>query len=159
MPSWRDVPPRWLVNFLIALLLVAGFGLTLFVFYPGIMTYDARYVYSAIAEGRVGDWQSPAMTAVWALIDPVAPGSASMFLLIAALYWLAFAVLAFSTAPYSGRLAAALPLLALAPPAFEFVGIIWRDVLFADVWLLSAALAYAAAPQATRVRAPLQDAS
>ncbi|MGP0092604.1 MAG: hypothetical protein ACLPKB_22085 [Xanthobacteraceae bacterium] len=156
MPSWRDVPPRWLVNFLIALLLVAGFGLTLFVFYPGIMTYDARYVYSAIAEGRVGDWQSPAMTAVWALIDPVAPGSASMFLLIAALYWLAFAVLAFSTAPYSGRLAAALPLLALAPPAFEFVGIIWRDVLFADVWLLSAALAYAAAPQATRVRAPLQ---
>lgn len=155
MPSWRE-PPRWLVNLLITLLVATGFGLTLFVFYPGIMTYDARYVYNAIAEGRVGDWQSPAMTALWALIDPIAPGSASMFLLIAVLYWLAFAVLAFATARYSCRLALALPLIALAPPAFEFVGIIWRDILFADVWLLAAALAYAAAPQAARVRAPSQ---
>src|ERR1700686_624053 len=107
MPSWREAPPRWPTSLLITLLVVAGFGLTLFVFYPGVMTYDARYVYNAIAEGRVGDWQSPAMTALWALIDPVAPGAASMFLLIAALYWLSFAVLAFTTARHSRCLAPA----------------------------------------------------
>jgi hypothetical protein len=90
------------------------------------------------------------------LIDPVAPGTASMFLLIAALYWLAFAVLAFTTARYLRRLALVLPLLALAPPAFEFVGIIWRDILFADVWLLAAALAYAGARQAAWARVPMQ---
>ena len=156
MPSWRETPPRWPMTLLITLPIAAGFLLTLFVFYPGIMTYDARYVYGAIAQHRVGDWQSPAMTALWALIDPIAPGSASMFLLIATLYWLAFAVLAFVTAGHSRRLALALPLLALAPPALEFVGIIWRDILFADVWLLAAALAYAAAPRAGRVRGPMQ---
>ena len=53
MPSWREAPPRWPTSLLITLLVVAGFGLTLFVFYPGVMTYDARYVYNAIAEGRV----------------------------------------------------------------------------------------------------------
>src|SRR5579859_6162559 len=76
MRSGRE-PPRWPVLALIALLVAAGFLLTLFVFYPGIMTYDARYVYEAIAQRRVGDWQSPAMTALWALVDPIAPGSAS----------------------------------------------------------------------------------
>jgi hypothetical protein len=156
MPSWREPPRRWPISLLIALQVAAGFVLTLFIFYPGIMTYDARYVYNAIAEGRVGDWQSPAMTALWALIDPIAPGPAGMFLLIAALYWLAFAVLALATARYSRRLALAVPLLALMPPAFEFVGIIWRDILFADVWLLAAAFAYAGASQAASVRVPLQ---
>ena len=40
----------------------AGFVLTLYVFYPGIMTSDARYVYQDIAKGFFGDWQSPVMT-------------------------------------------------------------------------------------------------
>ena len=85
-------------------LAAAGFGLTLLIFYPGIMTYDAKFVYEDIAKHTLGDWQSPVMTVLWALIDPVAPGSASMFLLIAAVYWLAFGVLGFTLA---GRSAAA----------------------------------------------------
>ena len=36
-------------------------------------------------------------------------------------------------------------MLALTPPAFVFVGIIWRDILLAESWLLAAALAYAVA--------------
>ena len=40
-------------------------------------------------------------------------------------------LLAFALARRSSRLALWLPLLALTPPAFVFVGIIWRDVLFA----------------------------
>ena len=53
------------------------FALTLYVFYPGIMTFDARYVYQDIAKGFFGDWQSPVMTLLWALIDPIAPGRLS----------------------------------------------------------------------------------
>ncbi|HTL63371.1 MAG TPA: hypothetical protein VL305_00095, partial [Pseudolabrys sp.] len=83
-------------------LAVAGFGLTLLIFYPGIMTYDAKYVYEDIAKHTLGDWQSPAMTVLWALIDPIAPGSASMFLLTAAAYWLAFGVLGFTLARSPG---------------------------------------------------------
>ena len=81
------------------------------------------------------------MTVLWALIDPIAPGSASMFLLIVTLYWLAFGLLAFTMARRSVWLAIVLLVLALSPPAFVFHGIIWRDVLFANAWLLAAALA------------------
>jgi len=136
--SWRRALP-------VVALTVAGFALTLRVFYPGVMTWDATYVYSYIAAGRAGDWQSPLMTALWAVIDPIAPGSGSMFLLIAAVYWLAFATLALAVARRSPWLGPVAVMLALAPPAFAFVGMIWRDVLLAGSWLLAAALALAAA--------------
>ena len=58
------------------------------------MTYDAKFVYEDIAKGVLGDWQSPVMTVLWRVIDPIAPGPASMFLLIATAYWLAFGLLA-----------------------------------------------------------------
>ena len=141
---------------LIAVMIALGFGLTLLVFYPGVWTFDARYVYEDIAKGFRGDWQSPAMTALWALIDPVAPGAGSMFLLIAALYWLGFGLLAFTLVRRSIWLAAVLLLLALSPPAFVFVGILWRDVLFACTWLVAAALVFAVAGSCARLRMPIQ---
>ena len=139
-----------------AALTAAGYGLTLSIFYPGIMTFDAKFVYEDIAKGVLGDWQSPVMTVLWALIDPIAPGAGSMFLLIATSYWLGFGVLAFALARRASRLALLLPLLALLPPAFVFVGIIWRDVLFAAIWLLAAAIAFAAAEHGARLRGPAQ---
>src|SRR4029077_12678090 len=128
----------------IVALTAIGFGLTLLVFYPGVMTFDARYVYDDMKRGFLGDWQSPVMTVLWAAIDPIAPGSASMFLLGATLYWLACGLLALAIARRSVPLAVALLLLALSPPAFVFVGIIWRDVLLASAWLLAAALVFSA---------------
>jgi hypothetical protein len=49
-----------------------------------------------------------------------------------------------------------LPLLALSPPAFVFVGIIWRDVLFGVTWLLAAAVVFAVADRGWRLRVPAQ---
>jgi hypothetical protein len=126
-------------------MLAGGYALTLLVFYPGVMTWDARYVYQDIAKSTLGDWQSPVMTVLWTLIDPIAPGPASMFLLMVTLYWLAIGLLAITLARRSLWPAVALVLLALSPPAFALQGIIWRDVLFANTWLLAAALAFAAA--------------
>ena len=84
MPSRDDAhESSWLARLAIAALILAGYGLTLLVFYPGVMTYDAKYVYEDIARNVWGDWQSPAMTMLWRFINPAAPGSASMFLLIA----------------------------------------------------------------------------
>ena len=135
-------------------MIAIGIFLTLLVFYPGVMTYDAKFVYEDIAKGTRGDWQSPVMTVLWSLVDPIAPGSASMFLLIAAFYWLGFGLLAFTIGRRSVWLAVALLLLALSPPAFAFVGIIWRDVLLATAWLLSAALTFATADRNVKLRAP-----
>src|ERR1700730_13104161 len=120
MPPWAEhhVPPRSLLVGVVTALLIVGYGLTLWIFYPGIMTYDAKFVYEDIAKGTLGDWQSPVMVWLWAAIDPRAPGAASMFLLIATSYWLGSALLAFALARRSTWLALLLPVLALAPPAF-----------------------------------------
>ena len=98
----------------VAALIAAGFGLTLVIFYPGVMTYDAKFVYEDIAKGELGDWQSPVMTVLWALIDPIAPGSAQHVPADRDLYWLAFgAAGVHAGAPRQPWLALLLPLLAL----------------------------------------------
>jgi hypothetical protein len=152
----RQPPGPQRLRLAVAAMVAAGYGLTLLVFYPGIMTYDAKFVYEDIAKGALGDWQSPVMTVLWGAIDPIAPGAASMFLLIATCYWLGFGLLAFALARRASRLALLLPLLALLPPAFVFVGIIWRDVLFATNWLLAAAIAFALDERGARFRVPAQ---
>jgi hypothetical protein len=131
-------------------------GLTLLVFYPGYITVDARYVYEEAKAGQFGDWQSPAMGLLWRLIDPLAPGSLSMFGLTVVLYWLGFGVLAFMALRRSMLLGLATPVLALLPPAFFFVGLIWRDVLFGVIWLLAGVLAFAAAEWRAALRLPVQ---
>lgn len=134
----------WRGTAIVAALAALGFGLTQIIFYPGIMTYDAKYVYLYI-KGGVGDWQSPVMTWLWSVIDPIAPGPGSMFLLSTSAYWLAFALIALLLLRRSLALAVLLMVLALTPPALALLGVIWRDVLLANIWLLAAALAFCAA--------------
>jgi len=157
MPSQADrqVPTRHLLGF-VAALLAAGYGLTLWIFYPGVMTYDAKFVHEDIAKGILGDWQSPVMTWLWGLIDPMAPGPGSMFLLTATLYWLGFGLLSFVLAARANRVALLLPILALMPPSLAFVGIIWRDVLFATCWLLAASIAFAVCGRPPPIRLQAQ---
>ena len=154
MPSRPDRPmlqPRPLM-ISVAILLAAGFGLTLVIFYPGVMTYDAKFVYEDIAKGTMGDWQSPVMVWLWTLIDPIAPGAGSMFLLIATTYWLGFGILSLALASRGKAAALLLPLLAMTPPALCFAGIIWRDVLFATCWLLAATVAFAVSERPSPIR-------
>jgi hypothetical protein len=137
---------------LVAALTAAGFALTVAAFYPGYMTNDAGYVYGFAKAGRYGDWQSPLMSLLWRLIDPIAPGPGSMFLLVAALYWLGFGIVGLTLARRTLALGAAVPVLGLVPPAFMLLAMIWRDVLFGATWLVAAALAFAAAGQTARAR-------
>src|SRR6266545_7062268 len=134
---------------LIATIATLGFGLTVLVFFPGYLTTDATFIYQYMRDWRFGDWQSPLMSILWWVIDPIAPGPGSMFLLFATTYWLAFALVALTVARRSAVLGVLLPLLALTPPAFMLLGMIWRDVLFAIAWLLAAAIVYASADRAT----------
>ena len=92
-PPERPLLRRRFLMISAAALLAAGFGSTLLIFYPGVMTYDAKFVYEDIAKGTLGDWQSPVMGSLWGLIDPIAPGAGSMFLLIVTTYWAGFGVL------------------------------------------------------------------
>jgi hypothetical protein len=152
MPSQAERPPSRLLMASAAALVAIGFGLTLLIFYPGIMTFDAKFVYEDIAKGTYGDWQSPVMVWLWGLIDPVAPGAASMFLLTATTYWLGFGILSLALASRGKTSALLLPLLAMTPPALALAGIIWRDVLLATCWLLAAAVTFAVSEQRSPVR-------
>ena len=89
-PEGGPTRPRLLIAS-VAILLAIGFALTLAIFYPGVMTFDSKYLHEYAMKGTMGDWQSPVMVWLWGLIDPIAPGAGSMFLLIAATYWLGFA--------------------------------------------------------------------
>ncbi len=151
-PPERPLLRRRFMMVSAAALLAVGFGSTLLIFYPGVMTYDAKFVYEDIAKGTFGDWQSPVMAWLWGLIDPIAPGAASMFLLIATTYWLGFGVLSLVLASRGKAGALLLPLLAMTPPALALAGIIWRDVLFATCWLLAASVAFAASEQRSPIR-------
>jgi hypothetical protein len=122
----------------------AGFALTVLAFFPGYLTRDAAFIHGYVQTWHLGDWQSPLMTIVWWLIDPVSPGTGSIFLLVAALYWLGFTISALAVARFSAGLAMVVLLLAFAPPAFMLLAMIWRDILFATAWLLATAIIYVA---------------
>ena len=126
---------------------VVGLAITAAIYYPGIMTADTWYVYGDIPAESAGDWQSPVMTWIWGRLQTFLPGSppGPMFLLIATIYWAAFGVLTNAVARRSPRMAILVPIVALSPPAFLLVGVIWRDVLMAACWLLAAALGLSAA--------------
>src|SRR5262249_58085195 len=96
MSRSRDAPRAASRSSLIAvaILIVAGYSLTLLVFYRGVMTYDAKFVYEDIAKHPPGDCQSPGMTVLGRFTDPLPPGSGGRFLLIAGLSWLTSAFLA-----------------------------------------------------------------
>jgi hypothetical protein len=140
----------------LVVLLVGGVALTLRVFSPGVMTFDALYVHMFAVKGEYGDWQSPVMVAIWRLIDPLAPGAASMFGLVVTLYWGAFALLAFTLVRRRPFVAFLVPFLAVSPPAFVIAGVIWRDVLFTTGWLFAAVLAFAVAGKRPALRLPAQ---
>src|SRR5262249_682615 len=102
-------PPR-VAGLLIAVLCVAGYIATLVAFFPAPPPADATYVYSYMQEWKFGDWQSPLMSILWWLIDPIAPGAGSMFLFIATLYWLGFAMVALAAARRSAWIGVAVPI-------------------------------------------------
>jgi hypothetical protein len=144
------------VMILVCAMASAGCVLTVLVGYPGYLTADATYVYGYVQSGFLGDWQSPLMTIIWRFIDPISPGSGSMFLLIATLYWVGFAVLGLAVARRSAGLAIAVPLLAFAPPAFMLLAMIWRDIFFGTVWLLATTVSYLIADRSPPLRWMMQ---
>jgi hypothetical protein len=155
-PSIPETRPPVGATLFIAALVVAGFTLTMLAFYPGYMTNDATFIYAYGKDWQFGDWQSPLMSILWRIVDPLAPGSASMFLLTTTLYWLGFFVLALTAARRSSGLVFLIPLLALVPPAFMLLAMIWRDVLFAAIWLVAAVTVFTAVGWRPALRRPLQ---
>ena len=105
MPAVPARRPLWPV---IILLHAAGFALTLVVFYPGVMNLRRPLHLSGHGRGQVRRLAIAADGRGFGpLVDPIAPGTASIFLVIAASYWLGFALLSLAVARRSRALALA----------------------------------------------------
>ena len=154
-PALQTASPPRAAKLIVAGLCLAGYISTLLALFPGYMTTDSAFVYGFMQEWKFGDWQSPLMSMLWWVIDPIAPGSGSMFLLIATLYWLGFALIAVAVARRSAWVGMAVPFLALTPPAIMMLVMIWRDMLFGVTWLVAAAIVYWSTTKAPPIQRPI----
>lgn len=141
---------------LAALLAAGGFVLAVWLSWPGTVTHDALAVYDQAYSGQYGDWQPPLVGWLWRQAETVLGyGPQAIMLPTVAAYWLGL-LLVFLGARTRNRGAAWLVLLVgFLPPTFVLLGIVWRDILFAAMWLLAFALAYLAPGRPLPLRALL----
>lgn len=122
---------------------IAGIILTLYVFYPGYMSYDSA---NQLAQGRQGlftDWNPPVMSWLWGQIDRVVHGPVGMLALFNLLFWIGLGLwISLVTPGWSMPIKAlAVLVIGLFPPIFMLLSTIWKDVgmaaalLFASSWL------------------------
>jgi hypothetical protein len=116
-----------------AWLLVAGFLLIAAINLPGHLSYDSIMQLNEGRRGFYANWHPPMMSWTLGVLDWVWPGTALftifdlllIFGSLAALFWLK---------PGRGRAATiVLALCLLTPQLLLYEGIVWKDVLFADL--------------------------
>jgi hypothetical protein len=138
---------------LVLALVASGFAMTWRVFAPGIVNWDSGWIRDMARTGRFEDWQSPVMGLIWREIERLGiEGSFGMFALTILLFWTGVALLALHAARTSTPRAVIVVLMGLAPPVFVILGVVWRDVFFASLWLLAVALAVTSLDQPARTR-------
>jgi hypothetical protein len=127
---WRWLTPR-------AILWIAAAGIVLYA-YPGLVSYDSVVQLDQGRHGTYGDWQPPAMAALWHAIEFLIGGPLGMLLLqIAGLVIGGYLVLREELSPR----AAAIAVLAIAwfPPIVTVTGVIWKDGVMVSFMLLGLA--------------------
>jgi hypothetical protein len=92
--------------------------------------YDTVRQYSQVLSGAYDDWHPPVMARLWALLQPFGQGTAPMFALQLAAYWLGLGALAQGL---GGRRAIAVLLIGASP---LFLG--WQAVVLKDGQLVGA---------------------
>jgi hypothetical protein len=119
---------------------VAGLLLTLFTFYPGLLSYDSANQLFQGRRGTFNDWHPPVMSWIWGWIDRVVRGPAGMLILHNVLFWSGLGVWTAWITPGWRAPARSLVILAMGffPSIFMLLSTIWKDVAMA-AWLLFAA--------------------
>ena len=128
-PHRRAVVSLWLGALLIGCL-------NSLIWYPGIPNSDSNSEFAQISSGVLNDWHPPAMTRVWQLLLHIGTGTAPLFVLNIALYWIAAALISSALMRNGLRYGAFSVLIVFAFPTFIMQNInITKDVHFAVVLL------------------------
>ena len=119
-PAWS----AWLAG-------AVGLALTLWLFFPGYMSWDSAYQWWQVRHGIVDPIFPPVMGGIWRVTEWLSPGPGGYFLYQATLYWLAFAAFAASlSVPAWGRVLIVLGILILGTLVGILVGQFVRVSLF-----------------------------
>jgi hypothetical protein len=132
---------RWYVGYLLCVLC---FALTIWSFYPGLMTADSI---AGLSEGRnnsYSDILSPLMSYLWGIFDPVIEGPGLMLIFQNLIFWSACAVFWRATYKKSFWLGLALILFAFLPQIISQLPFIWKDIGLGASLFLASALVYLA---------------
>jgi hypothetical protein len=136
MPSETSADPSFRRPYLVLIagIIILGFGLIAYGYWPGIMIDDARWQYQQAVDNAYEDWHPPLMAWVWRRLMMIQPGPAPMFLLQLTLYWLGIAVIAL-WAYRRGRpiLGAVLACVGWVPAPLALTGTITKDCLMAGL--------------------------
>ena len=127
-----DFRRKYLV--LILAVVILGFGLIAYGYWPGIMIDDARWQYQQAVDNAYEDWHPPLMAWVWRRLMFIQPGPAPMLLLQLGCYWAGIALIAL-WAYRSGRpvLGVVLACAGFIPAPFALTGTITKDCLMAGL--------------------------
>jgi hypothetical protein len=115
-------------------IVIVGFGLVAYAYWPGIMIDDARWQYQQAVDNAYEDWHPPLMAWVWRRLMFIEPGPAPMLLLQLVFYWLAIGLIA-SWAYKRGRpvLAVVVACAGWLPIPLALTGTITKDCLMAGL--------------------------
>jgi hypothetical protein len=120
--------------------ILVGWALTLWGFWPGWMSFDSSDQYAQVLSGRYNDVHPPLMAAIWALTNRVVPGPGGIFALHALAFWIGLvATLAFRFGGW--RLAAIALGIGIWPPIALMTGHVWKDVGMTAALLIATAAA------------------
>jgi hypothetical protein len=113
------------------------FLLQLALWWPGVAMFDTIGQYTQVLSGAYDDWHPPIMARVWAVLHPIVPGGAPMFVVQAAAYWLGLGLIASALARAGSVRSAWAVIVVGALPSF----VAWQSVVLKDAQMLGAMLA------------------
>lgn len=118
------------------------FAATLALYWPGYASFDTVVQYRQLLSGDYDDWHPPIMAQTWALLGGRALGTAPMFLLQMALYWLGLGLIAARLAQMGRRVAPwAVLALGLVPPLLGWQVVVLKDGQMTGAMMAAAGLA------------------
>lgn len=115
---------------------LAGVAATLWLFYPGYMSWDSAYQWWQARHASYDSVHPPLIAMIWRLCEQVLPGPGGMFVLQISLLWASFAAIATSLQRPVWQQCLLVFLLGFWPPLFGMSIHIWKDVwtMLAFAW-------------------------
>lgn len=117
---------------------LAGAFVTVWLFYPGFVSFDTAHQWYQVRHGEYSDHHPPLMALLWSLTEPVLPGPGAPFLFQVLIWWGSLAVIAWRLFAGAAAQVGAVLLVGFAPPLFVLLTHVWKDVMLM-AWLMAVA--------------------